>query len=199
MNEIQKIAQTALREALARQKPPKTNWLDSPMADLMHAEIDTRGSIGELLTVKLLKAGGRKPVFNPDKTAAAKDWDFMCDGLTYEVKTASAGKNGRTFQHEHIFKTRHYDGMILVDIAPDEIYISMWAKAEIPWRELHRRKDGSYYKWDTSLTSPKSYDAGRLNKWCVRDNAVRRVADFMARFAQLEADIKAKQRPPSDL
>ena len=199
-NEIQRIAQTAIAEVVAGQKPAKTMWDDTPLADFGRVEIDTRGSVGELLVVKLLEAGGRAPVYNQDATDAEKHWDFMCDGLSYEVKTASLGKAGRTFQHENIYKGRKYDGLIFVDIAPEDIYISMWAKSEIKWKELHFRHHGGFYKWDTSLTSLASMRRGRkMNKWCVRKNAVRTVADFMRRYAEMERRIMAKKRPASSL
>ena len=196
MNEIQECAKTAIAEVIARQAPPKINWDDSPLAEFLRVEIDTRGTVGELLAVKLLEKGGREPVYNEGATDEDKHWDFMCDGLTYEVKTASLGKDGSSFQHENIFKTRLYDGLILVDIAPDEIYISLWARKAIPWEKLHSRKDGAYYKWDTSLTALSRLNSGHApNQFCVRKNAIRTVADFMRRFAELEREIHAKKRP----
>lgn len=200
MNEIQGIARTAIAEVIARQTPAKTEWDGSPLADFMRVEIDTRGSVGELLVVKLLESGGRAVVYNQDATAEEKHWDFMCDNLTYEVKTASVGKDGKTFQHENIFKTRLYDGLVLVDIAPDEIYMSLWPKAAIPWKELHSRKDSSFFKWDTSLSNEARLRAGgKPNKWCVRQNAVHTVADFMRRWEKMEDIIMAKKRPVASL
>ena len=199
-NEIQRIAQAAIAEVLAGQKPPQTIWDGTPLEEFGRVEIDTRGSVGELLVVKLLEEGGRAPVYNRDATDTEKHWDFMCDGFSYEVKTASLGKGGRTFQHENIYKGRKYDGLIFVDIAPEDIYISMWAKSEIKWRELHFRHHGGFYKWDTSLTSLSSLRRGRKpNKWCVRQNAVRATADFMRRFAEMEKVIRAKKRPARSL
>lgn len=200
MNEIQRLAKTAVDKVMEGQKSAVAQWAGSPLADFVRVEIDSRGTVGELLVVNLLEAGGREPVHNENKTDSAKHWDFMCDGLTYEVKTASLGRDGGTFQHESIFKTRQYDGLIFVDIAPDDIYISMWVKAEIKWRELHSRKDGAYYKWDTTLTSPATIErGGKRRKFCVRDAAARDIADFMSRFADFERRIRAKKRPARSL
>ena len=200
MNEIQRIAQAAIAEVIARQTPAVTMWTGSPLERLMSVEIDTRGTVGELLVVNLLTAGGRKPVYNENKTDPEKHWDFMCDGLTYEVKTASLGKDGKTFQHENIFRTRQYDGLVFVDIAPAEIYISMWAKSAIEWRKVHPRKDSPFFKWDTSLTAESRLKSGKKpNKWCVRHNAVHTVAEFMRRFAEMEGIIRAKKRPAAAL
>ena len=200
MNEIQQIARSAIAEVIARQRPAKTVWDGTPLADFARVEIDTRGSVGELLAVKLLEAGGRAPVYNRDATDTEKHWDFMCDELAYEVKTATLGKGGRTFQHENIYKGRQYDGLIFVDIAPEDIYISMRAKGEIQWKELHFRQHGGFYKWDTSLTAPSILRrGGKPNKWCVRQNAVRAVADFMSRFEKMERMVRAKKRPAASL
>ena len=194
MDEIQKHAIKAIDEVISRQKPATTTWTESPLVKLTNVEIDTRGTVGELLVVNLLKAGGRNPVYNENKTDPAKHWDFMCDDLTYEVKTASLGKGGNNFQHENIFKTRLYDGLIFVDIAPEDIYISMWVKTDIKWGELHSRENGTYYKWDTSLTNLNRIKQGKdRNKFCVRDNAVHTVKEFMSRFEEFETKIKAKK------
>ena len=195
MNEIQKYTVRAIDEVISRQAKPVVSWEESPLAKLTRVEIDTRGTVGELLVVNLLKTGGRKPDYNENKTDSEKHWDFMCDDLTYEVKTASLGKGGDTFQHENIFKTRLYDGLIFVDIAPNNIYISMWVKADIKWNKLHTRKDGAYYKWDTSLTSITTINrGGKRRQFCVRENLVSTVKEFLSRFEEFEEKIKAKKR-----
>lgn len=190
-NEIQKHAAEAINAVISRQKPAAITWTGSPLAKFTHVQIDTRGTVGELLLVNLLKAGGRKPVYNENTTDLEKHWDFMCNNLKYEVKTASLGKKGDTFQHEEIFKSRLYDGLIFVDIAPDNIYISMWAKADIKWNEIHFRANGAYYKWVTSLTPIDKIKQGKKRrKFCVQDNAVHTVKEFMSRFRKFEKRIK---------
>jgi len=208
MNEVHKLAVTALAEVVKNRKKPVTIWKGSPLERWGSEEIDTRGTAGELLVVKLLEAGGRKPDYQKDTTHTDKDWDFMCNGLRYEVKAARIGTTTRKFQHENIYKTRHYDGIILVDIAPNEIYISCWAKVDIPFDKetergghapkgaqrsytLHRRKDSSFYKWDTGITSDRHIKQGKRVKFCVRDHAVRSVKDFMKEFKKMEARIRA--------
>lgn len=200
------MALSALAEVVAGQKDPVVIWDGSPLARWGLVEIDTRGTAGELLVVKLLEKAGRKPDYSRNTTHDDKDWDFMLDGLRYEVKTARMGAAARKFQHENIYKTRHYDGIILVDIAPAEIYISCWAKADIPFDKetdrggkappkakkphiLHRRKDSSFYKWDTGVSSDEYIRAGKRVKFCVRDRAVRSVADFMREFEAMESRI----------
>lgn len=199
MNEIAKIAKDALSEVVANRKEAKNTWDGSPYERWGRVEIDTRGTAGELLVVKLLEAAGRQVVYNRDATDEEKHWDLMCNGLSYEVKTARIGTSGNSFQHENIFKTRRYDGLIFVDIAPDEIYISCWAKRNIPWSELHHRKDGSYYKWDTGLSSPKSVARGQRRKFCVLDKRVRSVADFMVEFQRVEQEIRQHVSNPATL
>ena len=199
MRDVLPIVQEAMKEAVARKKPPKTEWAGSPFEAFGKEEIDTRGAAGELLAVKLLEEGGRTTDYHANTTHQDKDWDFMCDGLRYEVKTATKGKSAPTFQHENIYKSRRYDGMILVDIAPDAIYISCWAKVDIPFGRLHRREPRGDYKWDTSLTSPRTMKGGKRNKFCVRHNRIDSVADFVSRFEEMERRIRARQRPDRSL
>lgn len=191
MSEIQSIVQDALQKTVAKSPPRKVAWEGSPFEGFNRLEIDQRGAAGEEVVVMLLEAVKREVNYNKNATDEDKHWDFMCDGLKYEVKTAMLGKNGVTFQHENIFRTRQYDGLIFVDIAPSDIYISCWAKRDIPWKELHQRKDGSYYKWDTHLRETR--------KFPVIQNRVRSLGDFRRLFEEMERAIRARKRPVENL
>lgn len=91
-----------------------------------------------------------------------KHWDLRIDGITkLEVKTATLGST-LTFQHENLEKDRDFDGVVLLDVSPDTIYLTFAAKGSIPWtskndrwtrnpKKLHRRRNGISYKWDLSL------------------------------------------------
>ena len=186
---IQALAAKAVRGALASGKPPKVQWAGSPYADLHALEIDQRGNAGERFVALMLEEMGREVDYQPDTTHAEKDWDLMCDGLRHEVKTATLGKEGATFQHENIDRARHYDGLILADFAPEEVYISCWAKCAIEWGKLHRRADGSFYKWDTRLAA--NPDRCRFP---VNGNLVRTLDDFRVRFEAMEKIIRANLR-----
>lgn len=185
-HDINTIFRSALRSALEKAPTAKTEWRGTPFEDFGKLEIDTRGAVGEFLVANLLESAGRDVNYRPAHIEETEQWDLFCDGFGYEIKTAMLGKGGRTFQHEHIHKDRDYDGMIFVDIAPDAIYISCWAKCEIPWNKLHLRNHQSYYKWDTSLTAPSK---STRNQWCVRHNKILTVADFICRFEKMEKAI----------
>ena len=190
MHEITGIYKAALASVRGEVKPAKTDWRGSPYEDItLIKSIDTRGEVGEEMIVKMLREAGRDVKYKKAATHQKKDWDFKCGGFKYEVKTATLGARGG-FQHEDIYKERHFDGIILVDIAPHAVYITCRAKDDMDWSgaaQMHRRSTGAW-KWDTSLTAP-----GRKTKnlRCVRENKVTNVAEFLAMFDAMEARIKA--------
>ena len=149
-------------------------------------QIDRRGYVGEHMVVALLQASGRKVVYTEGEMADDKTWDVIADGLRYEIKTATIGANSENFQHENIYDEHSWDGIIFVDIAPAEIYISCWAAHEINWDELHLRKNEAFYKWDTSLKSS--------HKFCVAGNRVRTLDDFERVFRPMEKFIHARMK-----
>ena len=191
MNEIISIYNAALAVVQREVKPAKTDWRGSPYEGItLIKSIDTRGEVGEGMIVKMLRDAGREVKYKKASVHLKKEWDFICDGYRYEVKTATLGKDGSGFQHEKIYRERRFDGMILVDIAPDAVYITCRAKDDMDWSgpaKMHRRDTGEW-KWDTSLTKP-----GRKTKnlRCVRANLITNTAAFLAMFDAMEARIKA--------
>nr|MCA8835658.1 hypothetical protein [Pseudomonadota bacterium] len=126
-----------------------SQWANSLYGPITKFQIDARGKLGVALIASFLTDLGRTVVHN--ETDNLKDWNLSCDGIKYEIKTATLGKDGSSFQHESIYQTRIYDGLIFVDIAPSAIYISIYAKADIQWDKIHLRKDSAFYKWDTNI------------------------------------------------
>lgn len=127
-------------------------WVDKRFSAIRkNLEIDERGRVGEQFVAKCFRILEYE-VTNNDSVGDDKDWDVVVvdDDMYIEVKTATLGK-AKTFQRENIDKQRKYDLLVLVDIAPDEIYLSWIPKSAIPWKKLHRRKDGTIYKWDNRL------------------------------------------------
>ena len=172
-----------------------SRWPQATYGGVKQLEIDERGKIGERLVVALLrKIGGRTVDYNENATDEDKHWDFICEGLRYEVKTATLGKDGITFQHESIYKTRLYDGLIFVDIAPNDIYISAFPKKGIVWKLLHSRKDSAFYKWDTHLRESR--------KWPVAQNRIETLEDFNRIFSEAESrirELKSERKGDSEL
>jgi hypothetical protein len=39
---------------------------------------------------------------------------------------------------------RAFDGVLFIDVAPSEIYLTAVCKKDILWRKLHRRENGVY-------------------------------------------------------
>ena len=190
---IKSVAVPIIKE-IQKEEAKVSQWIGSPYGAIRDFQIDTRGAVGETLIASLLTGLGRKVSHNEATTDDEKDWDLICDDLKYEIKTATLGRDGVTFQHEGIDKTRHYDGLIFVDIAPNDIYISIYAKKKIAWNDLHRRKDSSFYKWDTHLRPTRKHDIG--------DNIVKTVADFDVLFRNAESEIlklNAKKKPINKL
>ncbi len=191
--DIKSVAVPIIKE-IQKDEAKVSQWINSPYGAIRDFQIDTRGAVGETLIANLLTELGRTVSHNEATTDDEKDWDLICDNLKYEIKTATLGRDGVTFQHEGIDKTRHYDGLIFVDIAPDDIYISIYAKKKIAWNDLHRRKDSSFYKWDTHLRPTRKHDIG--------DNIVKTVADFDVLFRNAESEIlklNAKKKPINKL
>lgn len=78
-----------------------------------------------------------------------------------EIKTATQGKKTKTFQHERIMVERPWHALALLDIAPEDIYLTLAPKNTIPVRKknniwtvnekkVHMRRSGEI-KWDFSL------------------------------------------------
>lgn len=51
--------------------------------------------------------------------------------MTFEIKSATEDVSG-SFQFNHIRHHRAYDALLCVGISPDDIYLGIWSKADIP-------------------------------------------------------------------
>ena len=160
MNEISKM----LLEHVAVATKRKTGlWLPSSThADLLDLSIDSRGEVGEKLLAAALRRLGHEVEVDRTTDAGEKPWDLRVDRkILIEVKTATLGNLSPTFQHERIVRARGFDALALLDIAPEEIYLTFAAKRMMPFlkpttkftispKKLHQR-DGGEYKWDFHL------------------------------------------------
>lgn len=132
-------------------------------ADIKQVSSDTVGVIGEEYIKQLLELLGHSVEHSDVTDRTQKHWDLRVNGVTtLEVKTATVGKNGRSFQHENIEKDRNYDALVLLDIAPTAIYLTVAKKSMLPFnqpnefftciaKKMHRRAHGILYKWDFNL------------------------------------------------
>ena len=160
MNEISKM----LLEHLAVATKRKTGqWLPSSThTDMLDLSIDNKGEIGEKLLAAALRRLGHEVEVDRTTDAGEKPWDLRVDRkILIEVKTATLGRSNPTFQHEHIVLGRGWDALALLDVAPDDLYLTLAAKWTVPFRKpstrwtinkkkLHQREGGEF-KWDFHL------------------------------------------------
>lgn len=160
MTEISTILVNSIA-IVARANPKK--WAGSAHSTMMDLEIDSRGEVGETFLADALIQLGHEVEVDRTTDAGSKPWDLRVDGnVLIEVKTATLGKSNAIFQHERIIQGRGWDALALVDIAPDDVYLTLAAKQTIPFRraaqvwtkhpkKLHLRGGGGDYKWDLTL------------------------------------------------
>ena len=149
-NDLTTLFQEIMRDVYSR-KPPKIIWEESPHALIVNMSIDQRGQTGEELVQRVLEGKGCKVDYNRHGLDKDKDWDIMVNNIPIEIKMATIGKAGRTFQHENLEKNAKFEDLILIDIAPHDFYVSFYDYVEIPWEKMHRRKNSIFYKFDLSL------------------------------------------------
>lgn len=160
-NNLVEILTNLIEESIAHSGD--TAWDEGEFVRIRNLQLDNRGEVGEKFIAEALIAIGHKAEMSPVTDPAKKHWDVLVDDkIKLEVKTATLGSN-KVFQHENIEKERDFDAIVLLDIAPDEIYITFAAKSTLPWtqpnsnwtqtsRRMHRRRSSAVYKWDLKLT-----------------------------------------------
>ncbi|MDD2731627.1 MAG: hypothetical protein PHI53_00305 [Candidatus Pacebacteria bacterium] len=168
-----KISEIILKkiEEIKKRKPPqKFDWNDSLYEDVQFLTIDERGQLGEEITVDILKKFKCKIKYDAGITGALKGWDFISNGLKIEVKLATITVGTGQFQHENLHPQRDFDGILFIDVAPNEIYLTAVCKKDINWKKIHRRESG-VYKCDFTIKNiqddkiPKfvEYKTGLIN------------------------------------
>lgn len=144
----------AVENAMTEQKTNVWKMPDIVFASVRNLELDSRGKAGENFIAEVLVALGHSVVNTERTDPQNKQWDLVVDDKhRWEVKTATLGGSGRNFQHENIYHDRAYHGIIFLDIAPNDLFVSFVPKHSIPWDKLHRRRDSIFYKWDFNLAS----------------------------------------------
>ena len=149
----------------------RSAWGKGAFRRIRNIEIDSRGSVGEGFVAKVLIALGYSAEFNNETDPEAKHWDVLVnDTYGLEVKTASATfpKRGGnpTFQHEGLQKNRNYGAVVLVDICPDDIYLTVAPKSTLPFtrknkkwtfvsKKMHYRARTKQYKWTLAFRDVK--------------------------------------------
>lgn len=157
-NHLDKVAHQVLKQLLSEEKGVWT-VPNAKYREYKRLSIDKRGSFGERLFAKTINF--RRLQYNDGDQGL---WDLKIDGLKLEVKTASLDKQNK-FQNEGLKKESGYDGILFLGVAPDQLYVKMVRREDIPWSKLHNRgaaATGCGYKWDlrchdmVKVTSPKA-------------------------------------------
>ena len=171
---------TALIQAKLATRTQTGVWMRGLYKDIQKLSPDEKGEIGEMWLEAMLTQCGYS-VYRDRKTDQDKGWDLLVnDTWKLEVKLATIGRDGKTFQHEKIREFRDYDILALVDVTPDGLYLTLAPKANLPFDEkrknklysvrrkkMHARKaDPSEKKWDLSLKDVASRKISSLEDVC---------------------------------
>jgi len=116
-------------------------------------------------------------------TEAVKGWDFISNGLKIEVKLATITIGTGLFQHENMHPQRDFDGVLFIDVAPDEVYLTAVCKKDISWKKIHRRESG-IYKCDFSIKHIQNNEITKFTKY--RTGLVNSSEDFFNIYKWLE-------------
>ena len=108
-------------------------WENAPFGNIRSVPNTKVGDVGQDFVEKLCEELGLKTEFPENKKGKRKrqsPWDIRIEGTTFEIKTASEDISG-SFQFNHIRYHRHYDALLCIGIAPANIYVGAWSKADI--------------------------------------------------------------------
>jgi len=185
-----KISSIILRKVaeIKKRKPPqKFDWNDSLYEDIQFLTIDERGQLGEETAIEILKNFKCKISYDASVTGAEKGWDFISNGFKIETKLATITIGTGGFQHENLHPQRDFDGILFIDIAPNEIYLTTVCKKDILWRKIHRRESG-IYKCDFSIQHIKNNKIPKFEKY--KTGLVNSAKDFFDIYKWLEKNCK---------
>lgn len=180
---ISDIILKKIKEIQDRKPPQKFDWNDSLYEDIKFLAIDERGQVGEEIAVEILKEFGCDVDYDSSITDDIKGWDLISNNLKIEVKLATITVGTGQFQHENLHSQRDFDGVLFVDITPDEIYLTAVSKKDILWKKLHRRPNGDY-KCDFTIKNIKDNKILRFSKY--RTGLVNSAEDFYNIYKWLE-------------
>lgn len=186
-NKLDERFRKVAKSVLSR-KPPKINWKGSNYGSIIELSIDQRGQVGEELTVNILREKGCEIVYNPNKTDREKDWDMISNGIKIEIKLATLGKEGRSFQHEGLERSRRFDALMILDVAPDALYLSCYDYEELDWKAMHRRPNG-VYKFDLSLAKVQNHRVDTVEEFFSSYKAMEKKANFRLKKKKKEEQL----------
>lgn len=184
---ISDIVLRKIKEIKKRKPPQKFGWNDSLYEDIQFLTIDERGQLGEEITVEILKKFKCKIKYDASVTGAVKGWDFISNGFKIETKLATITIGSGLFQHENLHPQRDFDGILFIDVAPNEIYLTAVCKKDIIWKKIHRRESG-IYKCDFPIKHIKNDKISKFARY--KTGMVNSVKDFFNIYKWIEKNCK---------
>jgi len=103
------------------------------------------------------------------------------------VKFATITIGTGLFQHENLHPQRDFDGVLFIDVAPNEIYLTAVCKKDINWKKLHRRENG-VYKCDFSIKHIKDNKMPKFKNH--KTGLIGSLKDFFNIYKWLEENYK---------
>ncbi len=108
-------------------------WVGQPFENIKRLSNTKVGDVGQDFVEALCHAIGFScdfPVNAQGKRLRTAPWDVCLEGRTFELKTATEDVHG-AFQFNHIRYHREYEALLCIGIAPAEILMGAWTKAEV--------------------------------------------------------------------
>ena len=164
-------AATSIIDAIYDQKKKRNIWEDSTWSHIADLENDDVGTAGEKIIGEFCKRGNIPSEIDGLKTKELGGGvgDGIINGKTVEIKTARLGSNNTSFQHELGECPWVADYMIFLDIAPAEMYLTIFKNFDeefykssgcdsslkcipyFPTRSICWRKHTGAFKLDTTV------------------------------------------------
>lgn len=159
---MQNIIINKIKEILKRKPEQKYKWNDSLYEDIkLYLSIDERWQLWEeIIHDSLNNRNEFEVIYDSSVTDAEKWYDIIINNKKVEIKTATITSWTWLFQHEHLEAQRDYDYIFFLDIAPNNIFLTITKKTDIIWSKkkwdwknktaIHRRPNWDY-KCDFSI------------------------------------------------
>lgn len=170
-------------------------WKDSPYKDLVKLQSNNVGNVGEKFINNICKCCLIEADCDGSKTKqiGGGKGDGIIMGNTIEVKTSHQGSSTPSFQHELGEKPWNSQYMIFVDVAPKNIYLTIFKNFEettyksgkkltgtcFPTKSVTWRKKTGAFKLDTTI---KINETNIENGYCIKINhttSIETIASFI--------------------
>lgn len=125
-------AEAILRDVLL-QYNDADKWVGKSFEAIKRLSNTKVGDVGQDFVEALCKQIGfdcEFPLNEKGQRQRTSAWDIRIEGKTFELKTATEDISG-SFQFNHIRYHRPYDALLCIGIAPSDILMNAWTKADI--------------------------------------------------------------------